>query len=166
MVAVTGGGRWSPCRATPGWHWWLGVLWFPFDWLSTVWPAFGTPFRQVFRTAHDHFVGHTLFFLIVGALVLACIPSLRRRPQWYFPCLVLVALIQETIQAIFRAEVPTFSDLNAFTGDALGGSAAFVLWIAVALFSRVRATHLAAAATTAPANDDLQPGPRSRHTPC
>src|SRR5690348_10564237 len=49
----------------------LAVLWFPFDWLAEVWPAFGVPFRHVFRDAHDHFVGHTTFFLIVGALILA-----------------------------------------------------------------------------------------------
>jgi hypothetical protein len=40
----------------------LGILWFPFDWLATVWPAYAVPFRAVFRDAHDHFVGHTVSF--------------------------------------------------------------------------------------------------------
>ncbi len=75
----------------------LGILWFPFDWLSTVWPAFGVPFRYVFRSAQDHFIGHTVFFLIVGVLVLAYVPALRRRPLWYLAGLVLAALAQETI---------------------------------------------------------------------
>src|SRR5262249_47676568 len=92
----------------------LGLLWFPFDWLATVWPAFAAPFRQIFHNAHDHFVGHTLFFLIVGVLLLAYLPVLRLRPYWYFPGLVLAALVQETIQAFFRGEAPAFSDVNAF----------------------------------------------------
>ncbi|HEY1390177.1 MAG TPA: hypothetical protein VGF38_16695 [Ktedonobacterales bacterium] len=114
----------------------LAILWFPFDWLSTVWPAFGAPFREVFRNAHDHFVGHTIFYFLVGFLVLAVIPALRRRPQWYFPGLALVALVQETIQALFRGELPTFSDFNAFKGDTLGGICAFALWLLVGLIQR------------------------------
>src|SRR6476646_4960323 len=111
----------------------LAILWFPFDWLSTVWPAFGVPFREVFHNAHDHFIGHTIFFFLVGFLVLAVIPALRRKPQWYFPGLVLVALVQESIQALFRGELPTFTDFNAFKGDALGGICAFALWLLVGL---------------------------------
>lgn len=106
----------------------LGILWFPFDWLSVVWPPFGVPFRMVFHSAHDHFIGHTTFFLIVGALILAYLPPLRRRPLWYLLGLVLAALIQEAVQAFFRGQAPTFTDFNAFSGDALGGVSAFVLW--------------------------------------
>lgn len=114
----------------------LAILWFPFDWLATVWPAFGVPFRQVFRNAHDHFIGHTIFFFLVGSLILAAIPTLRRTPQWYFPGLVLAALAQETIQAFFRGQAPTFTDFNAFKGDALGGVSAFALWLLVGLIQR------------------------------
>jgi hypothetical protein len=113
----------------------LGVLWFPFDWLSEVWPAFGVPFRMVFRNAHDHFIGHTTFFLIVGLLLLAYVPALRRL-YWYLPALVVAALAQETIQALFRGEAPTFTDFNAFSGDALGSLVAFALWYAIATIVR------------------------------
>ncbi len=106
----------------------LGLLWFPFDWLSTVWPFFGAPFREVFHNAHDHFIGHTVFFLVVGGLGLFYVPSLRHRLQWYVPALVMAALVQETIQAFFRGELPTFTDFNAFKGDALGGMSAYILW--------------------------------------
>jgi hypothetical protein len=109
----------------------LGILWFPFDWLSEVWPTFGVPFRMVFRNTHDHFVGHTIFFLIVGLLLLVYVPALRR-PYWYFPALVVAALAQETIQALVRGATPTFTDSNAFTGDAIGGLLAFALWGAIA----------------------------------
>ena len=106
----------------------LALLWFPFDWLSAVWPAFGVPFRAIFRDAHDHFVGHTAFFLLVGLLLLTYVPALRRRPQWYFPGLVLAALVQEAVQALFRGQAPAFTDANAFKGDALGGTTAFAVW--------------------------------------
>ncbi|HEY7983807.1 MAG TPA: hypothetical protein VID73_06545 [Ktedonobacterales bacterium] len=117
----------------------LGILWFPFDWLATVWPAFGAPFRQVFRNAHDHFVGHTVFFLLVGLCVLALARPLRARPWWYALGLALAALVQETIQAFFRHQLPTFTDFNAFKGDALGGAGAFALWQVVALARWLRA---------------------------
>jgi hypothetical protein len=116
----------------------LGILWFPFDWLSTVWPAFGVPFRQVFRTSHDHLIGHTIFFLVVGLLILAYVPALRRKPQWYVLGLILAALMQETIQAVFRGTLPTFTDTNAFTGDALGGLGAAVFWSVALLLQRTR----------------------------
>lgn len=114
----------------------LAILWFPFDWLAIVWPTFGVPFRQVFHNAHDHFIGHTIFFFLVGFFVLAAVPVLRRKPQWYFPGLVLAALIQETIQAFFRGQLPTFTDVNAFKGDALGGICAFVLWLLIGMLQR------------------------------
>jgi hypothetical protein len=104
------------------------ILWFPFDWLSTVWPAFGVPFRRVFQDAHDHFIGHLVFFLVTGFLILTYVPALRRKPLWYAFGLVLAALGQETIQAFARGELPAFNDWNAFRGDALGGVAAFLLF--------------------------------------
>lgn len=114
----------------------LAILWFPFDWLATVWPAFGVPFRQVFHNAHDHFIGHTIFFFLVGFFVLAAVPVLRRKPPWYFAGLVVAALIQETIQAFFRGQLPTFTDFNAFKGDALGGICAFALSLLIGMLQR------------------------------
>lgn len=116
----------------------LAILWFPFDWLATVWPAFGVPFRKVFRDAHDHFIGHTVFFLLVGLLILLYAPPLRRKPLLYLAGLILAALIQETIQAFFRRQTPTFTDFNAFKGDALGGSLAYVLWLGAGYVTRTR----------------------------
>lgn len=128
----------------------LGILWFPFDWLSVVWPPFGVPFRMVFHSAHDHFIGHTVFFLIVGSLILAYLPPLRRQPLWYLLGLVLAALIQETIQAIFRGQAPTFTDYNAFSGDALGGASAFVFWSVLSLLLVARKRRVAAKSPATP----------------
>lgn len=119
----------------------LAILWFPFDWLSEVWPAFGVPFRQVFRNAHDHFIGHSVFFFIIGSLILLYLPRLRRRLDWYLLGLVIAALLQETIQALFRGQIPTFNDFNAFRGDALGGISAWMVSFLFVLISRLRRTN-------------------------
>lgn len=105
----------------------LAVLWFPFDWLSSANSLFGKYFRMFFSTAHDHFIGHTILFLGSGFFLLSYLPSLRAKPQRYVIAIVLMALIQEAIQAFFRNQLPTFTDFNAFRGDALGGLTAFVL---------------------------------------
>ncbi len=124
----------------------LAILWFPFDWLSTVWPSFGAVFRQVFRSDHDHFVGHTIFFLIVGVLILAYVPQLRHKLHWYLIGLVLAALMQETIQALFGGRMLSFTDMNAFKGDALGGISAFILWRITLVFQHYRRTRTGPAA--------------------
>ncbi|MBS1956075.1 MAG: hypothetical protein JST89_17965 [Cyanobacteria bacterium SZAS-4] len=105
----------------------LAILWFPFDWLSSVNSLFGKYFRMFFSTAHDHFIGHTILFLCSGFFLLLYLPALRAKPQRYVIAIVLMALIQEAIQAFFRNQFPTFTDFNAFRGDAIGGLIAFVL---------------------------------------
>jgi hypothetical protein len=120
----------------------LAFLWFPFDWLSTVWPTYGNVFNMIFRSDREHFIGHTLLFLLVGSLILAYVPPLRYKFHWYLVGLVLVALTQEAIQAIFRGQIPTFTDTNAFKGDALGGISAFVIWTAIIYIRQVRHNRL------------------------
>jgi hypothetical protein len=139
----------------------LGILWFPFDWLSEVWPTFGIPFRQIFRNAHDHFVGHSIFFFIVGTFILSLVPALKRRIHWYILGLIVAALIQEAIQAFFRGEIPTFADFNAFQGDALGGIGAWLLQFVLLLVSSYRKKKSATKSLSdANAESDARPLPR------
>jgi hypothetical protein len=112
----------------------LGLLWFPFDWLSEVCPWFGVPFRMVFRDARAHLIGHSIFFFLVGWVVLFRLPAVRQKPLLYLAGLVAGALIQESIQALFRSQIPTFTDFNAFQGDAIGGITAFVMFAVVPRF--------------------------------
>jgi hypothetical protein len=135
----------------------LAILWFPFDWLSEVWPTFGVPFRQIFRNAHDHFVGHTIFFFIVGTFILSLVPALKLRLHWYILGLILAALIQEAIQAFFRGEIPTFTDFNAFRGDALGGMSAWVLqFVLLLLASRWKKKSATKSLSSAHSGSDAQ----------
>ncbi len=57
----------------------LMFLWFPFDWLSEVFPAFGVPFRMVFRNAHSHFVGHSIFFFVIGSFSVSSAKSVTAK---------------------------------------------------------------------------------------
>jgi hypothetical protein len=105
----------------------LVFLWFPFDWLSEVWPAFGVPFRILFHDQRSHLVGHAIFFFLIGLFVLFRLPSLQRKPLLYACGVILAAVVQETIQAMFRQQMPRFDDFNAFKGDVFGAMSAFAL---------------------------------------
>jgi hypothetical protein len=105
----------------------LAFLWFPFDWLSEIWPAFGVAFRILFRDSQGHFIGHTVFFFLIGSFALNRLRILQRKPIVYIVCVISAALIQEAIQAVFRHEFPRFNDFNAFKGDALGSAVAFMV---------------------------------------
>lgn len=74
-------------------------------------------------------------------IVLGYVPRLRRLPLLYLLGLVIAALVQETVQAIFRGQVPTYTDFNAFKGDALGGTLAFVVWAIISMAGRLRETQ-------------------------
>ena len=79
-----------------------------------------------------------MLFLIIGFLFLAYVPALRGKLHWYLAGLILAALIQETIQAIFGGRALAFNDVNAFTGDAIGGISAFIIWRIIFLARQLR----------------------------
>ncbi len=85
----------------------LGIVLFPFDWLSEVWSPFGRVFDLVFVTARDHFIGHATMFFLMSLIVLLSIPALRLRPTRYFGLMLLVGVGQEALQALFKQQAPT-----------------------------------------------------------
>lgn len=103
---------------------------FPFDWLSEVWPAFGSIFDRVFVSAREHEIGHTTVFLLAGVLVLCAVPRLRRHPLWYVLILALGAIGEEAFQALSEWHMPNFGDGRDLSFDALGFALAYVLiWV-------------------------------------
>jgi hypothetical protein len=118
----------------------LALLWFPFDWLATVSTAFNVPYQIFFSTRREHFAGHTVFYFVFGTLALMYLPALRRRPALYALGSLAAALVQETIQASFRSEIPTYTDFNAFAGDALGSALAFALLLGIRYMRRRHAS--------------------------
>src|SRR5262249_31003678 len=78
------------------------VVLFPFDWLSEIWPAFGSLFDRIFVSAREHAIGHTTLFLIAGLLVFCSIPQVRRYPYLYTVIMILGAVGEEFLQALSR----------------------------------------------------------------
>jgi hypothetical protein len=105
----------------------LVVTLFPYEWLSGVWPAFGSIFDPVFATTRAHLIGHTTLFFLLGLLVLLSVPLLQRRPLRYFALILLVALGQEALQALFKRHLPTAWDGLDLLLDLTGSALAFLL---------------------------------------
>src|SRR6266568_2750750 len=86
------------------------VVLFPFDWLSEVWPAFGSLFDRIFVSAREHEIGHTTLFLLAGLLVLCSLPQLRRHPLIYTVIMILAAVGEEFLQALSKWQIPNIWD--------------------------------------------------------
>src|SRR5579883_2114956 len=105
----------------------FSVILFPFDWLSEAWPAFGDLFEQVFRTARDHAIGHATLFFIASLLILQAVPFLRKRLVLYSVCMVLAAIGEEALQALFKLHMPTIGDGRDIFFDLVGIILAFLV---------------------------------------
>lgn len=122
---------------------WLALLaavlvLFPFDWLSEVWPAFGSIFDRVFVSEREHAIGHTTLFLLAGLLVLCAAPRLRWHPLLYAFILALGSLGEETFQALSKWQMPNLGDGRDLSFDALGFVLAYLLiWV----YWRLRGTR-------------------------
>lgn len=116
-------------------NWWplvagVMVVLFPFDWLSEVWPAFGSVFDRVFVTAHDHAVGHSTLFFLLGMLALLSLGRLRLHSLLYTGLLAPIALGEEALQSIFKQEAPRIGDGRDLFFDLLGWSLALgLVWL-------------------------------------
>ncbi|HZO71498.1 MAG TPA: hypothetical protein VFB60_04800 [Ktedonobacteraceae bacterium] len=104
-----------------------GLVLFPFDWLSEVWPPFGYIFDCVFVTAREHAIGHTTLFLLAGLLVLCSIARLRRAPLLYLLMMLLGSLGEESFQALSTWRMPSYGDGRDLGFDALGFVLAYLL---------------------------------------
>ncbi|MGH2505863.1 MAG: hypothetical protein ACRDHZ_00350 [Ktedonobacteraceae bacterium] len=114
---------------------WLALLaavlvLFPFDWLSEIWPAFGSIFDRVFVSAREHEIGHTTVFLLAGLLVLCAVPGLRRHPLFYALIMAVGSVGEEAFQALSKWQLPNLGDGRDLSFDALGFVLAYVLiWV-------------------------------------
>ncbi|HLI68573.1 MAG TPA: hypothetical protein VKV19_02330 [Ktedonobacteraceae bacterium] len=103
---------------------------FPFDWLSEVWPAYGSLFDRVFVSEREHAIGHTTVFLIAGLLILGSIQQMRRRPLLYIFIMILGAVGEEFFQALSKWQMPDVGDGRDIGFDVLGFVLAYLfVWI-------------------------------------
>ncbi|HEU5367061.1 MAG TPA: hypothetical protein VFU69_01300 [Ktedonobacterales bacterium] len=108
----------------------LGIVLFPFDWLSEVWSPFGRLFDQVFVSEVQHAIGHATMFLLMSLLILLSVPALRLRPAWYFGLMLLVGVAQETLQDVFRQVPPNIYEGRDLFFDVAGAAASCLLVLA------------------------------------
>ena len=108
------------------------LVFFPFEWLSKIWPAYALVFDQVFATLPAHEIGHATVFLLAGLLVLFSIPRLRRYPLLYAALMVMGLLGEELLQALSlqRWQLSSLIDGHAFVFDTLGLVLAYLfVWL-------------------------------------
>lgn len=108
----------------------VGLVLFPFDWLGNVWPGYAVLFDRVFVSSRDHAIGHATLFFLAGLALLIVIPWLQARPLLYLALMVVGALLQESIQSLFKLTLPNLGDGRDLLFDALGyGLAMGVVWL-------------------------------------
>ena len=86
------------------------LILFPFDWLGNVWPAYANVFDVVFATSLSHIIGHAALFFLCGCLLLVVLPVMRSHPLRYLGVMLIGALAQESIQSLFKLQLPTAWD--------------------------------------------------------
>jgi len=100
---------------------------FPFDWLEEVWPAYAQIFDIVFATALAHHIGHATIFFIAAILIIYAFPFLLKRPLLYLLVLLLGAVAEETLQALFKPHLPSWGDGLDILYDFVGIVLAYVV---------------------------------------
>ncbi len=113
------------------------VVLFPFDWLSEIWPTFGSLFDRIFVSARAHAIGHATLFLIAGLLVFCSIPQVRRYPYLYTVIMILGAVGEEFLQSLSKWQVPNVGDGRDLGFDALGFVLAYLLaWVWLMIYRK------------------------------
>lgn len=111
--------------------WFVGfaviLVFFPFEWLRNIWPAYALVFDRVFATALAHHIGHTTVFLLAGLLLLSSSARLRRSPLLYATIFMLGAVSEELFQALSKWQFPDIGDLRDIGFDVLGFVLAYLL---------------------------------------
>ena len=112
----------------------LALVLFPFGWLGEVWRPFGQVIDSLFSTAWAHAIGHSALFCLLGLLVLAIFPALRRWPWRYLGLLLLAGVGQEAFQLLYKGRLLLFDDLRDLATDLFGLLLAFaIVWALVRL---------------------------------
>jgi hypothetical protein len=105
----------------------LTLMLFPFDWLASIWPAYGQLFDRVFVGPREHAIGHATLFGIAGGLALVALPVLRRRPALYLAEMSVCALAEEAVQDLFKRQMLTAGDARDLLFDTLGFTTVYIV---------------------------------------
>ncbi|GHO75172.1 hypothetical protein KSD_29430 [Ktedonobacter sp. SOSP1-85] len=115
-------------RLTRLWPLLLLVAWiiFPEEWLGLKWATFGHVLFTIFANDTEHVIGHISLFLLLGLGTIYVFPKLRKKPFFYF-CLLLVGVIQEAAQLLFKHRWLARDDWRDLATDLVGLTLAYAL---------------------------------------
>lgn len=106
---------------------------FPFGWLETQWPAFGTIMYYIFDAEVAHVIGHFVLMGAVGTAVLLIFPLAHHRPAVYFAIMLGFGLAQEILQLWSYKKRPfAGTELFDIVVDLTGAAIVFALFRIVA----------------------------------
>jgi len=106
--------------------WTLGIL-FPMAWFTRFSATYDRLFNYVFGPPWTHVVMHTFLFAVLSYLlvpVIACRPAAHSRGFLVGVVLALVmgvAILQESIQLLYMAQMPGVDEMLDLGVDLLGG---------------------------------------------
>lgn len=105
----------------------LALALFPYGWLTTLSPQVYNFMEWLFATEFAHGVGHAAIFLTVGWALLTVFPALQRRPGLYAALILVVGLLQEGFQLLYKQRNPAFDDVRDLLVDGVAAALAFVI---------------------------------------
>ncbi len=103
----------------------IAVL-FPFGWLGQEWLPLGQVLYAVFPNAQRHAIGHSTMFFLLGLLLLAVLPGIRRRPLVYLGLILLAGIGQEFFQQLYKQSGIGFDEIRDLVTDLIGGMLAYI----------------------------------------
>ena len=95
--------------------------------LAVVWPEFGLVLGSMFPDRLAHTVGHFALHFLLGLVILATFPQIRVRFWPYCALMVLIALVQEALQAPFKQVLFTWDSAYDLVVDSLGALCAWTV---------------------------------------
>jgi glycopeptide antibiotics resistance protein len=103
------------------------------------WPGFYSVGRSLLPTGRDQNLAHVGLFLVLGILLLALIPYLRKRPLHFMVLIAALGYGQEVLELSLRTWRLSANDLNDVLLDVVGGGLGYIVFTLVAwLFARLR----------------------------
>lgn len=97
----------------------FGTL-FPIGWLSTINPVAATIDELLFATDLSHAIAHGILFFAVGMGMLQVFPPLRNRPWRFLALMIVVGVVQEALQLVYKQRPIGFDEYRDLVTDATG----------------------------------------------
>ncbi len=108
----------------------LGAL-FPFGWLTLYSAPYRSVFRYAFASPLTHLLMHAAIFLSLGYLLAVCFSGrelTNRRLLILIAVVVMVAILQETFQLMYKSRLPGEAEWFDLGTDMVGGAVGIILY--------------------------------------